>query len=69
MWVSIRPGHDQAARGIQLRRVGAQAPAAIAAILPSCNADIDDAKLAVLQDAGITNDQIHQFTAAGSAPR
>jgi hypothetical protein len=33
------------------------------------NADIDDTKLAVLQRAGIADDEVHQFTAAGWAPK
>ncbi len=61
-------GHDEAACGIALHGVGGQRRrdgrdhAAI-------DADIDDTKLTALQDAGVPNDQVHQFTAAGRAPR
>jgi hypothetical protein len=60
--------HDEAARGIRFPCVGRQGRrdgtdgAAI-------DADIGDTKRAILQDAGVPNDQVHQFTAAGRAPR
>ena len=60
-------GHHEAAPGVELRRVGAETggqccdPGAL-------NADINDGKRALMQDAGVTNDQIHYFTIAGWTP-
>jgi len=59
--------HDKTARGIQLRCVGFQ-PGRDGGDGAAIDADIDDAKLTVLQDAGVPNNQVHQFTAADRTP-
>jgi hypothetical protein len=55
-------GHHQAARRIDFRRVGVKC-GRNGANCRVVNTDIDDAKLVFLQDAGVTDDEFHQFTA------
>ncbi len=51
--------HDKTARGIRLPYVGRQSRRD-GGDRTAVDADVDDAKLAILQDAGVPNDQIHQ---------
>lgn len=61
-------GDDEAARSIQFRRINLESRRN-SRDSRALKADIDGMKLACLQNAGATNDQVHQFTAAGRAPR
>src|SRR5258707_2678273 len=61
-------GDHQTALCFQFRRIGLEGRCDGR---NSCalNTDIDGTKLSLLQNAGVTNNQVDQFTTTGSAPR
>ena len=61
-------GNDEGAGRIQLAPIGLEG-GRDDGYRAAVDTDIDAAKLTILHNAGVSNDQIHQLTTAGCAPR